>query len=587
MNSKKQNEIPVNWGRLLESQLLTWQGGSQHPKGIGEYITNADDSYRRLKKFEGQIILVTINSRRGKMIDQLIIQDFAEGMSYEDLENKFFQYFDSHSGREQGEKVTGKFGTGGKAYAIMNFRHCWIMSRKDGKECKAWFKWDGNQKTILYGYDKGGFINKNTSEFNGTTVTLEDSLQVKSNLEELANLVEKSTRIRHVLKNQDVKYVINRKSQKSEIMLSYQEPRDEDATKIWKYELPTDLLESTSNEDILKIKFYDQPLPEEKNIIDVNDGISSVADYRLKEIDGRSFAKHLFGSITVTKLYSSSAVKENRKGLEDGNDLTVELEAFLAEKVKAIVDEIEIQQKAKEKVHRQEEANKKLNELSKFLNKQNLNFKLQLNELKKKFSIYDETVEQPDQNSEEESGDSLLFRLPIPEDLPENIVTGRWIIKSGGNSNDGSGGKEFIPDPIGEDLAIKVDSKQPRTLQKKVEKRGLQVLMSNDESNPESPTLSEYEEPIVDRDLERKGIIWINSLHPIIKINRENNNTGAFLEAVSNFVLVVIAQYFTQKELELQTESELEETLMIFRKHYFKLSREIRMDSTIRFFEKE
>jgi len=520
------------------------------------------------------------------MIDKLIIEDYAEGMSHDDLESKFFQYFDSYSGRDRGEKVSGKFGTGGKAYAIMNFRHCWIISRKDGKECKAWFKWDSEQKSILYGYDKGGHINKIINEPNGTTVILEDSLQVKSNLEELANLVEKSTRNRHVLKNQEVSYVIYRKKQKFELMLSYLEPLDENAAKIWEFLLPPILTESQTNSDILKIKFYEQPLSDDKNIIDVSDGISSVADYRLKDIDSRSFSKHLFGNITVSMLYSSPAVKENRKGLEEGNDLTVELEAFLKDKISKIVDEIEVQQKVKEKVQRQEEANKKLNELSKFLNKQNLNFKLQLNELKKKFSITVEPSEQPD--PEPEDGDTASYRKPIPEDPDETKIKGRWIIKTDGESGGGSKGKpEFLPEENGEDEAVRVDLKQPRKFQPKAEKRGLQVLMSNDESNPDSPILSEYEEPIVDRDLERKGIIWVNSLHPIIKANRENKNSVVFLETVSNFVLVVIAQYFAQKEFEVQPESELEEPLMIFRKHYFKLHKDIHMDDTISYFENE
>jgi hypothetical protein len=335
----------------------------------------------------------------------------------------------------------------------------------------------------------------------------------------------------------------------------------------------------------LKIKFYEQPLSDDKNIIDVSDGISSVANYRLKDIDSRLFAKHLFGNITVSKLYSSLAVKENRKGLEEGDDLTVELEAFLEEKINKIVDEIEVQQKVKEKVQRQEEANKKLNEFSKFLNKQNLNFKLQLNELKKKFSITDEPSEQPD--PEPEDGDTASYRKPIPEDPDETKIKGRWIYKSAGESSGGTGKPEFIPDIDGEDEAVRVDMKQPRKFQPKAEERGLQVLMSNDESNPDSPILSEYEEPIVDRDLERKGIIWVNSLHPIIKANRENKNTVVFLETVSNFVLVVIAQYFAQKELEVQPESELEAPLIIFRKHYFKLHKDIHMDDTISYFEKE
>lgn len=123
MNMQKSDEVPVNWGKLLEDQLERWRGGGTHGRGIAEYITNSDDSYRRLKKFSDQVIEVEVHSKRGRHIDKLIIRDFAEGMSYGDLENRFFPYFESFSGREQGELVTGKFGTGGKAYAIMNFEH--------------------------------------------------------------------------------------------------------------------------------------------------------------------------------------------------------------------------------------------------------------------------------------------------------------------------------------------------------------------------------------------------------------------------------------------------------------------------------
>ncbi len=77
-------------------------------------------------------------------------------MSFDELENKFFQYFESFSGREKGEMVTGRFGTGGKAYAIMNFRHCEITSIQNGKECKAWFKWDSTNKEIIKGYNMVG-----------------------------------------------------------------------------------------------------------------------------------------------------------------------------------------------------------------------------------------------------------------------------------------------------------------------------------------------------------------------------------------------------------------------------------------------
>jgi hypothetical protein len=133
-HSHASDEVPVDWGKLLETQLERWQGGGSHGRGIAEYISNCDDSYRRLKKFHGKTIEVEIHSKRGRHIDKLVIRDFAEGMSYDNLENKFFKYFESASGRERGQPVTGRFGTGGKAYAIMNFESCWITSVKNGLE---------------------------------------------------------------------------------------------------------------------------------------------------------------------------------------------------------------------------------------------------------------------------------------------------------------------------------------------------------------------------------------------------------------------------------------------------------------------
>ena len=91
MNAKTQlaDEVRVNWGKLLEAQLEKWRGGRSHGRGIAEYISNCDDSYRRLKKFNGETIEVEIHSKRGRHIDKLVIRDFAEGMSHDDLENRF------------------------------------------------------------------------------------------------------------------------------------------------------------------------------------------------------------------------------------------------------------------------------------------------------------------------------------------------------------------------------------------------------------------------------------------------------------------------------------------------------------------
>ncbi len=213
--------VPVNFGKLLENQLKKWEGGGHHPRGIAEYISNSDDSYRRLRNFNDNLIIVEIYSRSGKKIEKLIIQDFAEGMSFWGIENKFFQYFESFSGREKGEKVTGRFGTGGKAYAIMNFRHCWITSIQNGKECKAWFKWDSKNQCILRGYNSGGYKDKITESPNGTIIMLESSIRVSQQLKDFVVHLEKLSRIRHILKCQSCVFRIIRHTQMEETILQY------------------------------------------------------------------------------------------------------------------------------------------------------------------------------------------------------------------------------------------------------------------------------------------------------------------------------------------------------------------------------
>ena len=215
MPVKKADEVPVEWGKLLENQLERWRGGGQHGRGIAEYITNSDDSYRRQGKYKGQVIKVEIHSKRGRHTDKLIVKDFAEGMNFPDLEKKFFRYFESVSGREEGKNVTGRFGTGGKAYAIMNFSQCWISSVKNGKECKAWFKWDSDRKRIIKGYDNGGDKNLKTTKENGTVIELLDSFKVNLELVDLIGSLEKLARIRHVLKNQLVEVRLCKKKEMS------------------------------------------------------------------------------------------------------------------------------------------------------------------------------------------------------------------------------------------------------------------------------------------------------------------------------------------------------------------------------------
>ncbi len=581
-------EVPANLGRLLENQLKKWKGGSHHPRGIAEYITNSDDSYRRLDKFIDQNIYVEIHSRRGKMIDKLIIKDYAEGMSFDDLENRFFRYFESFSGREKGEKVTRQFGTGGKAYAIMNFRKCWIISIQNNRECKAWFEWDYENKRIIKGYNNGGYKDKPTQEKNSTILILENSYKVNQPLEDLVKHIEKLARIRHVLKQQNVFVTLNRKGKNKKIELEYKQPLETDAKRIWRYKLPNNLFNSNEDSDLV-LRYFGKPLNGD-DFIDLTDGISSVADLHVTKFDNRPFANSFNGSLLLTKLLDSSAVRENRKGLEEDDDLTIDIEEFIKVCVKESINEVEEEQRQIDKERKLDAANKKLKELSKFLSKKDLKFRSELKELRKRF----QNIEEDDGNFDERNDDSPfvsdIYRKPIPEDNEEELIKGKWVDRKGENGGGESDGvQEFVPDDDGEEFAVKVKNNKSKKTVSKKQKQGLIVLMSNDEDNPESIKFTEFDDPVSDRDLETKGIIWINSVHPITSraIEKKDKNPALFDENISNLVLMIVAQYYAQKENEMLPEDEKDDnqTLMLFRKYFFDLQREIREDKEISYFE--
>lgn len=582
----EQANVIVNYGRLLENQLKKWQGGGHHPRGIAEYISNSDDSYRRLRKFSDQEIIVEIHSRTGKMIDKLIVTDFAEGMSFYDLENKFFQYFESFSGHKKGERVAGRFGTGGKAYAIMNFRDCWITSIKDGKECKAWFKWDSKNQQIIRGYNNSGYKDKPVNTINGTTIQLESSLKVSYSLNDFIIHLEKLERNRHILKSQNIRFTIVKKRKPYSVQLKYNEPNSDDAIKKWEFILPENIknIDGTSNN--LHLRYFEKPLGD-NSFIDLTDGIFSVSDLMVPNFDSRPFSKYINGSLAITKLIDSAAVKENRKGLEEGDDLTIEIENFLKEKVTTVITEIEEYQRQKDKEKRINATNKNLNELSKFLSKQDLKFKTELKDLLRRFEDNDTGSDIDDKDSEDDN--QPIYRKPMEEDSEDMFVKGTWVSireDESQNKSDTTNQQTFTPNDNGEDFAIKIGSRPRKPSKETKKKKGLQVLMSNDTSNSQSPIFNEFNDPVSDRDLESLGIIWINAVHPIIvQYGSDKENEVVRNENIVNFVLMIVSQYFAQKAAEMQPEDERDNILILFREHFFRLQMEIRQDEAINYFQ--
>jgi hypothetical protein len=582
ITTNNSDEVYVNVGNMLEAQLERWRGGRSHGRGIAEYITNCDDSYRRLKKFSDQKIEVEIHSRRGRHIDKVIIRDFAEGMSLNDFENKFFLYFESASGREHGELVSGQFGTGGKAYAIMNFHQCWITSVKDGLESKAWFKWDPKRKKILRDYTKGGYRNKRVKKLNQTLVELEDSIKSTQDLMELVLGLERLARIRHVLKNQEISVRLYKKSEDETVTLQYTEPRN--PLRTWQFSVPKELQDGEAAPPVLTLRYFQRPLDKE-SFIDVTDSISSVADLDVSRYDGRPFSKYFNGSLTLKKLLNSSAVKENRKGLEEGDDLTDAIEGFLKDSVYQAVSEVEEEQRKKERERRLTASNAKMKELSKFLKRCELNFKRELKELKKRCL----TADQPDLDDDEEDTSGETYRKPTLDDPPESLLRGRWIEKI--HEGDGTrkpGNPVFVRDEKGKDFAVRVGSRTTTTTQPRKTREGLRVLMSDDQNIPqeERPIFGEFDDPVSDRDMVTKGTIWINANHPrIVERRTKSENDPVFLEMVANYVLIVVAQHQVQKRYDAEPDEEKSDPMLLFREKFFRLQRDLIEDDEITYFE--
>jgi hypothetical protein len=573
-----ESEVRVNWGKLLEDNLKKWQGGSQHIRGIGEYITNADDSYRRLKKFSDQEIFVDIYSdrKKGRKIDKLVIRDNAEGMSKNDLENKFFVYFESHSGRVQGQNVTGQFGTGGKAYAIMNFKECYITSVKNGKKNKAWFKWDGKQKKIVKSYTEKGFVNEVTDEPNGTMIELFDT-QNKINLVEFVFKLNQLPRIRHVVKSQKVLVTLHQgRLGPQTLQLEYEAPKK--FAREWVFPLPDKLKNKNQKENEFRLLYFEKPL-ESESYIDLSDGISTVADLDIAKYDDRPYSKYLYGELSVRKLQNSAAVKENRKGLEEGNDLTMEIEEFIKDKVNSAINEIQDMHRQKEREKNIETTNEKIRELNKFLKKCDLNFNVEISNILKK----------------SKEGKLSETNIPGTGETGEGFdhgdegetVSGEWNAGDGDGGGGAGGESKFTPDEKGKESAVKAANKILSPHKPQNRKRGLIVLMTDDPHSPVSPDeYGVFEDPVIDRYLKSDGIILINANNPIIAKTRVSKQYQyIFNERVANYVLLVVAQYMATTELEMHPEGDKPDPMILFKQKFFKLQADLRQDKDIDFYE--
>jgi hypothetical protein len=140
--------------------------------GIVELVTNSDDSYRRLEggnNFRTGKISISVCREKGGLCKRLTVEDFAEGMSVEEL-SRAIVFGAETSGITEGRSVRGLFGRGLKE-TVIALGEGQIISIKNGKVARTRLWLDKGKRKPLYDNEMLDKI-ESSSESDGTKVDI-------------------------------------------------------------------------------------------------------------------------------------------------------------------------------------------------------------------------------------------------------------------------------------------------------------------------------------------------------------------------------------------------------------------------------
>jgi len=162
-------DLPIN-SRIVEQ--LAKATVKNIIDGLVELITNCDDSYLRIEEkreiHDGKI-LICVDRKKGGTCSKLIVQDFAEGMTNDELQ-KAIVFGGETSGFAKGRSVRGLFGRGLKETIIaLGEGEIKTIKNNNLARTKLWF--DKNAKKPLYDDEMLNEI-KYVSDPDGTTVEI-------------------------------------------------------------------------------------------------------------------------------------------------------------------------------------------------------------------------------------------------------------------------------------------------------------------------------------------------------------------------------------------------------------------------------
>ena len=491
-----------------------------HKKGIPEWLKNADDSYTRHEEFNQRDfsdLPILLNFTKNEFTgNEIICLDFG-GASAEIMVEHIPHYGSpdaaTHGKKLTNRQVSGGHGSGGKFYALSQFRECRVISYYDGKLTilelskeddyivdedrrvspeeaikivgfQNWSYFKNQGKDILR-----KILNKQLNFFCWKGSEPKDLKQIagKRNLVNVLASIANHPQSRSALRSRIVHALLN-----GELIFPCMKPQtvEEDPTfGVREFSLPNDLGGTKFNKyfnSTLKVTLSKVPLIGERsslNILEIDAFEKNIAYYEMPVLLlDKGLSKNLYAQIDCPELKEYRCVSNDRFHLIDGEISHLFLD-WCKIKLKEVLDELTNKEKKTQEKRQLDELGNFLKELtdeiSDLLEEENI--------LKSKFK-------------QDGAGQS---KVDVPSKKPGFGGEGKIGTKGGGIRTGGIESKEG-----------------PSELKK--QKSKIQILVSNHDPDPLNPgkTYDMIErQPILFQRVEDVdyGIWWINSQKNYIK----------------------------------------------------------------------
>lgn len=313
--------------------------------GIVELVTNSDDSYRKLEKKGGKIngkIEIYVNRKKGGICEKLIVKDYAQGMTKEELEAAI-EFAGETSGFLKGESVRGFLGRGLKE-TIIAMGEGEIKTIKDGilSRTKIWC----DSKTKKPKYDDDLLNNPVfTNEPNGTEVAINITNQ-KFTIPEFDTFKTQLSRhyaLRDIFASEHrqvqltFESIVSNKKRIYPITFCYPEGK----------KVLSKLIQIDGPQDVIKLDIYESPIPLEYQRYNPYGlaGImiktrSATLDNQLFKFDSDPCGVYFFGSAVCDGI--EDRLRNGEEAIIDFNRAGIEWRHEYCEKIRiAIENELE------------------------------------------------------------------------------------------------------------------------------------------------------------------------------------------------------------------------------------------------------